>query len=133
MPTHFKPLHERYDIMPDGCWQWNGAQNGNGYGRFRLHGQMFVAHRVFYEQHYSVKIPPSMVIDHLCRNPGCVNPLHMEVVTTGVNTRRAHLRAECQRGHALSGDNLRIQPDGKRKCRACEVLRMRNYRAYNRY
>lgn len=34
----------------------------------------------------------------------------------------------CKRGHSLSGDNLRINPNGARVCRACSRLRDRNYR-----
>lgn len=31
--------------------------------------------------------------------------------------------AECNRGHAMQGYNVRLTVDGKRRCRACERLR----------
>jgi hypothetical protein len=33
-------------------------------------------------------IPGGLVIDHLCRNPRCVNPGHMEPVSQAENVRR---------------------------------------------
>ena len=35
-------------------------------------------------------IGDGLVIDHLCRNPRCVNPDHLEPVTTAVNTLRGN-------------------------------------------
>lgn len=32
-------------------------------------------------------------------------------------------KAECKRGHALSGTNLYITPDGRRQCKACNKIR----------
>lgn len=120
MPVQFKPLYERYEIKPDGCWQWTGNKTtAHGYGVFLVNGRKFRAHRYFYEFFNSTRIPPDMVIDHLCQNPGCVNPQHMEVVTQGVNARRGTMKTECMRGHPYSGDNLYITPDGTKKCRAC--------------
>jgi hypothetical protein len=34
-------------------------------------------------------------------------------------------RTHCRYGHLLAGDNLYIQPDGKRRCRACNRRRQR--------
>lgn len=74
-----------------------------------------------------------LTIDHLCRNPLCVNPDHLEPVTNSENVRRAaaagayegngaHHRAKthCPKGHPYSGENLYRTPSGKRKCRECE-------------
>lgn len=40
--------------------------------------------------------------------------------------------AECNRGHAMQGFNVRVTVDGKRKCKACERLRSRARRAAGR-
>jgi hypothetical protein len=40
---------------------------------------------------YRSDIPPSLMIDHLCRNRSCVNPWHMELVTNRENGRRSPL------------------------------------------
>lgn len=33
-------------------------------------------------------IPDGLQLDHLCRNPSCVNPAHLEIVTGAENIRR---------------------------------------------
>ena len=42
------------------------------------------------------------------------------------------VRSECARGHAYSGDNLRITPEGWRECNTCSRDRWRRYRARRR-
>ncbi len=75
-------------------------------------------------------IPERLVIDHLCRNPLCVNVDHMELVTVEENTRRGYSpsavcgrKSECKNGHLLTSDNLRVNKrgDGRtfRTCRKC--------------
>lgn len=67
------------------------------------------AHRAVYEILVG-KIPDGLQIDHLCRNRGCVNPLHLEPVTREENLSRSPLtnrgKMVCKNGHALTADNL---------------------------
>jgi hypothetical protein len=54
----------------------------------------------------------------------------VEVRRTGPGIPRPWARkSHCLRGHPLSGDNLRIDPTGARRCRACAALRTRRARA----
>lgn len=71
-----------------GCWNWTGPLDRGGYGQLphRVDGT-HRAHRAFYAERYGA-IPAGLVIDHLCRNPRCVNPDHLEAVTNTENTRR---------------------------------------------
>lgn len=109
-----------------GCWNWTGSLTGQGYGRIRVGDKgRVVAHRFSYEL-YVGSIPDGLQIDHLCRNRRCVNPAHMEPVTSRENTLRGDAPAarqarqtRCLRDHALSGKNLRLRPSGKRECRTC--------------
>ena len=51
-------------------------------------GVQVIAHRVAYTM-FKGKIPEGMVVDHLCGKKSCVNPLHLEAVTTEVNIQRS--------------------------------------------
>jgi hypothetical protein len=132
--SKFIPLHTRYEVMPNGCWRWTSTTSQEGYGIFQVggrKGKVFKAHRYFYEFFKSARIPDGMTIDHLCRNKACVNPQHLEVVTSGENSRRAGPytvnanKTKCKHGHPLSGDNLRIDAAGKRVCITCKSIKSR--------
>lgn len=66
---------------PQECWPWTGARNGNGYGRMKIDGQLYLAHRLAYE---FAKRPlkdngdyHGAVVRHTCDNPTCCNPAHL--------------------------------------------------------
>jgi len=75
----------------NGCWAWVGKRNDLGYGlmSFRTEGRHKTkrAHRVAFEL-FKGPIPRGLVVDHLCRHPWCVNPNHLEAVTTAENLLR---------------------------------------------
>jgi len=121
----------------DSCWIWTGSQKGNGYGEFHFNGTSKPAHRVSYEFFTDTRIPFGKVIDHLCRNPICVNPLHLEPVSQETNTLRGeapsakYARAtHCDAGHPLSGDNLKIRVRGRRAWRVCRTCKNRKQQEY---
>jgi hypothetical protein len=66
------------------CWIWTAAVNGAGYGIFRNDSRNWRAHRVAYELLVG-PIPPGMPLDHMCHTRACVNPVHLQPVTTGEN------------------------------------------------
>ena len=110
-----------------GCWPWLGAtRKTDGYGVFSLGPVSVPAHRAAWMFFRGAMPPPyPMTLDHLCRNPGCVNPAHLELVTTQENTRRGNgpsainaRMTHCRRGHPLSGENL-LYVGGDRRCRIC--------------
>lgn len=90
IPTDMLPPNasKRVAAHPDtGCWLWSGEVNRNGYGRVWVSGKRVMAHRAIYEAIIG-GIPAGMVLDHLCRNRLCCNPLHLEPVTVRENTHR---------------------------------------------
>lgn len=114
---------------PGDCWEWTGGTT-RGYGVFwagiRREGtaRAVWAHRWAWENTVG-PIPVRMQIDHLCRNPRCVNVGHLEVVTQRENILRGngasarHARATaCAHGHPWSPENVRLYR-GVRHCRAC--------------
>lgn len=108
------------------CWKWTGAVTSQGYGTLTVDGKQWLAHR------FSLKVHSRELgeqTDHLCRNRLCVNPEHLETVTIAENTSRGLGKAStairtghCKRGHPLSGENLKIRPNGYRRCRECGRL-----------
>ena len=91
------------------CWLWTAGVNASGYGKFgREPTGPELAHRVAYELLVG-PIPDGLVLDHLCRVRICVNPAHLEPVTSGENTRRAcRGRTHCKRGHEFTPENTYI-------------------------
>lgn len=113
-------------ISPTGfCWEWTGTLDVEGYGRVTIHGRQWRAHRAVYEALVG-PIPKGLTIDHLCRNRSCVNPDHLEPVTSNENMRRQQHpnrgKTHCIRGHSLE-DAYRWR--NQRKCRTCSRLRER--------
>ncbi len=107
----------------DECWEWQ-AYRKRGYGQFKLDGRTVMAHRLGYELCVG-EIPLGYEVDHLCRNPPCCNPVHLEAVTPRENTLRWQLAdgrfagaTHCPRGHSYSEANT-YRHGGRRCCRAC--------------
>jgi hypothetical protein len=107
------------------CWEWTAGKKPAGYGAFADGYTTVLAHRFAYELLVG-PIPEGLHIDHLCRNRACVNPAHMEPVSTAENTRRGMAGGayqlsvtHCPQGHSYDGDNTYVFPDGRRGCRSC--------------
>lgn len=117
------------------CWMWTASRTRWGYGRFSDDERRVVcAHRWSYE-YFIGPIPAGLTIDHLCRNPACVNPIHLEAVTMRVNNSRADTastinarKTHCIHGHPFDPENTRIGKDGRRTCRSCERVAACSYR-----
>lgn len=122
-------LDERFDAVrlePSGaCLLWTGmVSKTTGYGRLASMPREILAHRFAYERAHG-PIPDGLTIDHLCRVRPCVNPEHMEAVTSGVNVLRGESpwaknarKTHCVRGHAFDEANT-LHLRGQRRCRAC--------------
>ena len=110
------------------------AQAGRGYGYFWWDGRTRKAHRVAYSVIIGEPIPQGCELDHLCRRPSCVNPGHLEPITSGLNNRRS--RDGFQMGKCRSGEHdvsvpgaVYVRPNGVRECRECKREDLRRWRA----
>lgn len=129
-------------LIDDGCWTWGGWHSPEGYGFMRSQGRDQPAHRVVYE-FLREPIPDGLILDHLCRNRGCVNPWHLESVTTAVNIRRGTSppalnvhKTYCPQGHPYDESNTYWSAASGRRCKVCNRaaarLRMRAIRQCRR-
>ena len=125
-PGEVTPVMERFWSKvrkTDTCWLWLAATVATGYGCISNNKRIVLAHRLSYESLVG-PIPEGMELDHLCRNPSCVNPAHLEPVTHRENGRRGragwNMRAktECPAGHSYDLLNTYFWR-GFRLCRAC--------------
>jgi hypothetical protein len=73
--------------MPTCCWEWQGATNNDGYGRFRVNGKLERAHALSLS--WTLGYIPKYVM-HQCDNPACVRPSHLQEGTHGLNMRDAY-------------------------------------------
>jgi hypothetical protein len=130
------PLMSRVEVDESGCWVWTGARIANEkypYGVVTQGGKRRGAHRVFYER-FIGPIPDGLVLDHLCENPPCVNPAHLEPVTNSVNLDRGNPpnvvhreKTHCIHGHEFTPENT-YRWKGLRSCRTCAARRNRERR-----
>lgn len=115
---------------PTDCWTWTGSRTLASYGQFgfaKKGGRSTYAHRLSYELAIGC-IPEGHQIHHRCKNRLCVNPAHLESISVGDHARHHSQERkstgvlrwlQCSRGHELSGDNVVVKPDGRRRCKAC--------------
>ena len=122
------------------CWEWTASHDSSGYGHIWLTTGNVKAHRLSYELVVG-RIPDGLVLDHLCVNRNCVNPWHLEPVTSGENTRRSEIngtavrqyqlsKTHCKSGHPYDETNTYVRPAGGiqgRDCRTCKAIARKKY------
>lgn len=78
-----------------GCWVWQLRLNRKGYGSKHCPrtGRSRMAHRVYWERAHDATLDESTHLHHLCGNPSCVNPSHLEPVSPGEHGGGREVRA----------------------------------------
>lgn len=101
------------------CRVWQRGATADGYGQIMVQKVWWTTHLLAFRT-WMGAAPPNTVLDHLCRNRRCINPLHLEPVSLAENTRRGLAcnlnKARCKRGHELAGAG---------KCAECQRLNQR--------
>jgi hypothetical protein len=122
-------FYNKFTVSIDGCWIWNASKLKIGYGLFsNEHRKTVTAHRWIYERTKGA-IPPDLIIDHICRNPSCVNPDHLQAITQSNNIKRSLLvkarsaRTHCKHGHEFTPENTRyVKGQRGRRCATCAMI-----------
>jgi hypothetical protein len=71
------------------CVLWTGARQSKGYGLRVVKGRRSLAHRVAYERVYG-RLDPHVQLHHVCCNKLCVNPEHLQPITS-LKHKRQHM------------------------------------------
>lgn len=120
------------------CRVFTGYLNPNGYGQISVGSKSdgtnhrMLTHRVMYE-HFVGPIPEGVEVDHLCRQPDCCEPSHLELVTHAENMRRGYWgsKTHCANGHAYDDANVYVRTHHSghtsRTCKTCRREGMRRY------
>lgn len=122
--------------METACIVWQGYKNKDGYGRLTVNNRQVLAHRHFYTLAVG-EIPKGLTLDHLCNNPSCINPKHLEPVTLRENLLRGRtgknlLKTHCPRGHPYNNENTYLYKEKWRRCRACMKVATKNWYINNK-
>lgn len=86
-----------------GCWEWTGYKK-DGYGHFSNGGKTYMAHR--WSWRFVAGLPlPEEDLDHICTNPACVRPGHLQPASRLLNIQLRDERKgyEAPDGTVLSG------------------------------
>ena len=104
----------------DGCWEWMGSHDVDGYGHLQFKNKMYQSHRLSYEK-FIGNIPKDLIVHHKCNNRSCVNPKHLQPMTIKehMNISFNAVKTKCKNGHHYTLENTYFTPDGRRNCRSC--------------
>src|SRR5438552_3837324 len=125
--THFIARVYLLSDAGGGCWIWCATRDRKGYGYLSYRHDNVRAHRFSYER-FVGPIPNNLDLDHLCRNPTCVRPDHLEPVTVRENNLRGigfaaqnFVKTHCLRGHEFTEANTQWKR-GHRICLECRKI-----------
>lgn len=79
-------------IKSNKCWEWIGAKDSSGYGRFWTGKKNTGAHQYSYTITKGT-IPNKMVVMHTCDNSLCVNPEHLNIGTQKDNIQDMYIKS----------------------------------------
>jgi hypothetical protein len=142
MPEQQERIERRVEKLPEapGCWIWMGPiSKRTGYPEpISVKDKTKRVQRVAYAA-FRGEVPANSSTDHLCRVKECVNPWHLEIVTTWENTKRSGsltarnaAKTHCRHGHEFTEDNTirTVDERGKPHRQCYECIKQFNLRKY---
>lgn len=72
-------IKKKCSVTPDGCWEWPKVDK-NGYPVATIGKKNVYVHRLILEAKHGAPLG-SQAAHHICANPGCVSPNHLQPVT----------------------------------------------------
>ncbi len=107
--SHFTKIMKRVEKTA-ACWHWRGQTSrsrAGTYGVLLVGKKLYRAHRIMYET-LRGPIPKGLTIDHKCETKLCVNPDHLEPVTSKENSWRHYRLHDRPAGFCGFGHDLRL-------------------------
>jgi hypothetical protein len=103
------PMLEKFSQqvrVTDGCWEWTGLKDKDGYGLFPYMGIQHRANKIALELD-GRPVPTGMYACHHCDNPPCVRPDHLYPGTPKQNMADAVARKRMNPKTKLTADEVR--------------------------
>lgn len=98
-------FHQKYEATDEGCWEWGGARDRDGYGIFTYAGKNYRAHKLALELD-GRPVPNGKYACHKCNNPCCVRPSHLYPGTPTQNMEDAKANGTIRMGEQVHFSKL---------------------------
>ena len=100
----------RKKVSTDGeCHLWKGKPDKDGYGVILCKKSLYRSHRIAYFI-FNGNMDTDLVIDHMCKNRLCCNPMHLRAVTQIINASENTdaVKTHCKNGHDFSAKGIML-------------------------
>ena len=101
-------LLSRAERMTNGCLEWRGGLDSDGYGQTTYEGRIRLVHRVIWILTVGPISSSTICVLHECDNPPCIEKSHLYLGNQKQNAadKYARERANVQRGESIGTSKL---------------------------